>query len=168
MHSTSVSALKEEISIPVDLHSHCTRAVWLQWVIFLHARQELISLIPLFRHSPGAHHSRPRKPQWQHSAEHLWYRSDLFLLTEIKNISRILKKKYRGILRPHVREDRHECLEIPDSWRYVIYVLVSQLKSRMPWINMRQSLRDAECAKNWAIRPPCNPTSQIVGTTGST
>ncbi len=159
-----VKALKEEISIPVDLHSHCTSGM--APMSYLFACQAGVDILDT-AFSPFAWGtSQPPTETIVAALRGTPYDTglDLFLLTEIKKYFEEIKEKYRGILDPISERIDTNVLkyQIPGG---MLSNLVSQLKEQNALDKYEAVLAEMPRVREELGYPPLvTPTSQIVGT----
>jgi pyruvate carboxylase subunit B len=159
-----VRALKEEISIPVDLHSHCTSGM--APMSYLYACQAGIDVLDT-AFSPFAWGtSQPPTETMVAALRGTPYDTglDLILLTEIKKYFEDIKEKYRGILDPISERIDTNVLkyQIPGG---MLSNLVSQLKEQNALGKYEAVLAEMPRVREELGYPPLvTPTSQIVGT----
>ncbi len=159
-----VSALKEKISIPVDLHSHCTSGM--APMSYLFACEAGVDILDT-AFSPFAWGtSQPPTETTVAALRGTAYDTglDLFLLTEIKKYFEELKEKYRGILDPISERIDTNVLkyQIPGG---MLSNLVSQLKEQNALDKYEAVLAEMPRVREELGYPPLvTPTSQIVGT----
>jgi pyruvate carboxylase subunit B len=162
--SDLVSALKEEISIPVDLHSHCTSGMApMSYLLACEAGVDILDTA----FSPFAWGtSQPPTETIVAALRGTPYDTglDLFLLTEIKKYFEEMKEKYRGILDPISERIDTNVLkyQIPGG---MLSNLVSQLKEQNALDKYEAVLAEMPVVREELGYPPLvTPTSQIVGT----
>ncbi len=159
-----VSSLKEEISIPIDLHSHCTSGM--APMSYLFACQAGVNILDT-AFSPFAWGtSQPPTETTVAALRGTPYDTglDLFLLTEIKKYFEEMKEKYRGILDPISERIDTNVLkyQIPGG---MLSNLVSQLKEQNALDKYDAVLAEMPRVREELGYPPLvTPTSQIVGT----
>jgi len=159
-----VKALKKEISIPVDLHSHCTSGM--APMSYLYACEAGVDILDT-AFSPFAWGtSQPPTETTVAALKGTPYDTglDLFLLTEIKKYFEDLKEKYRGILDPISERIDTNVLkyQIPGG---MLSNLVSQLKEQNALDKYNDVLAEMPRVREELGYPPLvTPTSQIVGT----
>jgi pyruvate carboxylase subunit B len=159
-----VSALKEEISIPVDLHSHCTSGM--APMSYLFACQAGVDILDT-AFSPFAWGtSQPPTETTVAALQGTEYETglDLILLTEIKKYFEELKERYRSILDPISERIDTDVLkyQIPGG---MLSNLVSQLKEQNALDKYEAVLAEMPKVREELGYPPLvTPTSQIVGT----
>ncbi|NJD76696.1 MAG: oxaloacetate decarboxylase subunit alpha [Candidatus Methanoperedens sp.] len=159
-----VGALKEEISIPVDLHSHCTSGM--APMSYLFACEAGVDILDT-AFSPFAWGtSQPPTETIVAALRGTPYDTglDLFLLTEIKKYFEEIKEKYRGILDPITERIDTNVLkyQIPGG---MLSNLVSQLKEQNALNKYDAVLAEMPRVREELGYPPLvTPTSQIVGT----
>ncbi len=159
-----VTALKEELSIPVDLHSHCTSGM--APMSYLFACQAGVDILDT-AFSPFAWGtSQPPTETTVAALRGTPYDTglDLFLLTEIKKYFEEIKEKYRGILDPISERIDTNVLkyQIPGG---MLSNLVSQLKEQNALDKYEAVLAEMPRVREELGYPPLvTPTSQIVGT----
>jgi len=159
-----VRALKEEISIPVDLHSHCTSGM--APMSYIYACQAGINVLDT-AFSPFAWGtSQPPTETMVAALRGTPYDTglDLILLTEIKKYFEDVKEKYRGILDPISERIDTNVLkyQIPGG---MLSNLVSQLKEQNALDKYEAVLAEMPRVREELGYPPLvTPTSQIVGT----
>ncbi|MCZ7402772.1 MAG: sodium-extruding oxaloacetate decarboxylase subunit alpha [Candidatus Methanoperedens sp.] len=159
-----VRALKEEISIPVDLHSHCTSGM--APMSYLYACQAGIDVLDT-AFSPFAWGtSQPPTETMVAALRGTPYDTglDLILLTEIKKYFEDMKEKYRSILDPISERIDTNVLkyQIPGG---MLSNLVSQLKEQNALDKYEAVLAEMPRVREELGYPPLvTPTSQIVGT----
>jgi len=159
-----VRALKEEITIPVDLHSHCTSGM--APMSYLYACQAGIDILDT-AFSPFAWGtSQPPTETMVAALRGTPYDTglDLILLTEIKKYFEDIKEKYRGILDPISERIDTNVLkyQIPGG---MLSNLVSQLKEQNALDKYDAVLAEMPRVREELGYPPLvTPTSQIVGT----
>lgn len=159
-----VSALKEKISIPVDLHSHCTSGM--APMSYLFACEAGVDILDT-AFSPFAWGtSQPPTETMVAALRGTTYDTglDLFLLTEIKKYFEEIKEKYRGILDPISERIDTNVLkyQIPGG---MLSNLVSQLKEQNALDKYEAVLAEMPRVREELGYPPLvTPTSQIVGT----
>ncbi len=159
-----VRALKEEISIPVDLHSHCTSGM--APMSYIYACQAGIDVLDT-AFSPFAWGtSQPPTETMVAALRGTPYDTglDLILLTEIKKYFEDMKEKYRGILDPISERIDTNVLkyQIPGG---MLSNLVSQLKEQNALDKYEAVLAEMPRVREELGYPPLvTPTSQIVGT----
>jgi pyruvate carboxylase subunit B len=159
-----VRVLKEEISIPVDLHSHCTSGM--APMSYLYACQAGIDVLDT-AFSPFAWGtSQPPTETTVAALRGTPYDTglDLILLTEIKEYFEDVKEKYRGILDPISERIDTNVLkyQIPGG---MLSNLVSQLKEQNALDKYEAVLAEMPRVREDLGYPPLvTPTSQIVGT----
>jgi pyruvate carboxylase subunit B len=159
-----VSALKEEISIPIDLHSHCTSGM--APMSYMFACQAGVDILDT-AFSPFAWGtSQPPTETTVAALRGTPYDTglDLLLLTEIKKYFEELKEKYRGILDPISERIDTDVLkyQIPGG---MLSNLVSQLKEQNALDKYEAVLAEMPRVREELGYPPLvTPTSQIVGT----
>ena len=159
-----VRALKDEISIPIDLHSHCTSGM--APMSYLYACQAGIDVLDT-AFSPFAWGTS--QPPTETTVAALCgtpYDTglDLILLTEIKKYFEDMKEKYRGILDPISERIDTNVLkyQIPGG---MLSNLVSQLKEQNALDKYEAVLAEMPRVREELGYPPLvTPTSQIVGT----
>ncbi len=159
-----VRALKEEISIPVDLHSHCTSGMApMSYMFACEAGADILDTA----FSPFA--LGTSQPPTETTVAALCgtpYDTglDLLFLTEIKKYFEELKEKYRGILDPISERIDTNVLkyQIPGG---MLSNLVSQLKEQNALDKYDAVLAEMPRVREELGYPPLvTPTSQIVGT----
>jgi pyruvate carboxylase subunit B len=159
-----VKALKEEISIPVDLHSHCTSGM--APMSYLFACEAGVDILDT-AFSPFAWGtSQPPTETMVAALRGTPYETglDLILLTEIKKYFEDIKEKYRGILDPISERIDTNVLkyQIPGG---MLSNLVSQLKEQNALDKYEAVLAEMPRVREELGYPPLvTPTSQIVGT----
>ena len=159
-----VKALKEEISIPVDLHSHCTSGM--APMSYLYACEAGVDILDT-AFSPFAWGtSQPPTETTVAALQGTPYDTglDLILLTEIKKYFEDIKEKYRGILDPISERIDTNVLkyQIPGG---MLSNLVSQLKEQNALDKYEAVLAEMPRVREELGYPPLvTPTSQIVGT----
>lgn len=159
-----VRALKEEISIPIDLHSHCTSGM--APMSYLYACQAGVNILDT-AFSPFAWGtSQPPTETTVAALRGTPYDTglDLILLTEIKKYFEDIKEKYRGILDPISERIDTNVLkyQIPGG---MLSNLVSQLKEQNALDKYEAVLAEMPRVREELGFPPLvTPTSQIVGT----
>ncbi|PWB52620.1 MAG: oxaloacetate decarboxylase subunit alpha [Candidatus Methanoperedenaceae archaeon] len=159
-----VRALKEEISIPIDLHSHCTSGM--APMSYIYACQAGVDVLDT-AFSPFAWGtSQPPTETTVAALRGTPYDTglDLFLLTEIKKYFEDIKEKYRGILDPITERIDTNVLkyQIPGG---MLSNLVSQLKEQNALDKYEAVLAEMPLVREELGYPPLvTPTSQIVGT----
>ncbi len=159
-----VKALKEEISIPVDLHSHCTSGM--APMSYLFACEAGVDILDT-AFSPFAWGtSQPPTETMVAALRGTPYDTglDLILLTEIKKYFEEIKEKYRGILDPISERIDTNVLkyQIPGG---MLSNLVSQLKEQNALDKYEAVLAEMPRVREELGYPPLvTPTSQIVGT----
>lgn len=159
-----VKALKEEISIPVDLHSHCTSGM--APMSYLFACEAGVDILDT-AFSPFAWGtSQPPTETMVAALKGTPYETglDLILLTEIKKYFEDIKEKYRGILDPISERIDTNVLkyQIPGG---MLSNLVSQLKEQNALDKYDAVLAEMPRVREELGYPPLvTPTSQIVGT----
>jgi pyruvate carboxylase subunit B len=159
-----VKALKEEISIPVDLHSHCTSGM--APMSYLFACEAGVDILDT-AFSPFAWGtSQPPTETTVAALRGMPYDTglDLILLTEIKKYFEDIKEKYRGILDPISERIDTNVLkyQIPGG---MLSNLVSQLKEQNALDKYEAVLAEMPRVREELGYPPLvTPTSQIVGT----
>ncbi|VVB89831.1 Pyruvate carboxylase subunit B [uncultured archaeon] len=159
-----VSALKEEISIPVDLHSHCTSGM--APMSYLFACEAGVDILDTAFSTFAWGTSQPPTETIVAALKGTPYDTglDLFLLTEIKKYFEEVKEKYRGILDPISERIDTNVLkyQIP-GW--MLSNLVSQLKEQNALDKYEAVLAEMPKVREELGYPPLvTPTSQIVGT----
>ncbi|MDO9098055.1 MAG: pyruvate carboxylase subunit B, partial [Candidatus Methanoperedens sp.] len=159
-----VRALKEEISIPVDLHSHCTSGMApMSYMLACQAGVDILDTA----FSPFAWGtSQPPTETTVAALRGTPYDTglDLILLTEIKKYFEEIKEKYRGILDPISERIDTNVLkyQIPGG---MLSNLVSQLKEQNALDKYEAVLAEMPRVREELGYPPLvTPTSQIVGT----
>ncbi|MCE8423526.1 MAG: sodium-extruding oxaloacetate decarboxylase subunit alpha [Candidatus Methanoperedens sp.] len=159
-----VSALKDEISIPIDLHSHCTSGM--APMSYLYACEAGIDILDT-AFSPFAWGtSQPPTETTVAALRGTPFDTglDLILLTEIKKYFEDMKEKYRGILDPISERIDTNVLkyQIPGG---MLSNLVSQLKEQNALDRYEEVLAEMPRVREELGYPPLvTPTSQIVGT----
>ncbi|MDO8727576.1 MAG: sodium-extruding oxaloacetate decarboxylase subunit alpha [Candidatus Methanoperedens sp.] len=159
-----VKALKEEISIPIDLHSHCTSGM--APMSYLFACEAGVDILDT-AFSPFAWGtSQPPTETMVAALKGTPYETglDLILLTEIKKYFEEIKEKYRGILDPISERIDTNVLkyQIPGG---MLSNLVSQLKEQNALDKYEAVLAEMPRVREELGYPPLvTPTSQIVGT----
>jgi pyruvate carboxylase subunit B len=159
-----VRALKEEISIPVDIHSHCTSGM--APMSYLFACQAGVDILDT-AFSPFAWGtSQPPTETTVAALRGTPFDTglDLILLTEIKKYFEDMKEKYRGILDPISERIDTNVLkyQIPGG---MLSNLVSQLKEQNALDKYEEVLAEMPRVREELGYPPLvTPTSQIVGT----
>ncbi len=159
-----VKALKEEISIPVDLHSHCTSGM--APMSYLFACEAGVDILDT-AFSPFAWGtSQPPTETMVAALRETPYETglDLILLTEIKKYFEDIREKYRGILDPISERIDTNVLkyQIPGG---MLSNLVSQLKEQNALDKYDAVLAEMPRVREELGYPPLvTPTSQIVGT----
>ena len=159
-----VKALKEEISIPIDLHSHCTSGM--APMSYLFACESGVDILDT-AFSPFAWGtSQPPTETMVAALRGTPYDTglDLILLTEIKKYFEDIKEKYRGILDPISERIDTNVLkyQIPGG---MLSNLVSQLKEQNALDKYEAVLAEMPRVREELGYPPLvTPTSQIVGT----
>lgn len=159
-----VSALKAEISIPVDLHSHCTSGM--APMSYLYACEAGVDILDT-AFSPFAWGtSQPPTETIVEALRGTPYDTGigLLILTEIKKYFEELKEKYRGILDPISERIDTNVLkyQIPGG---MLSNLVSQLKEQNALDKYEAVLAEMPRVREELGYPPLvTPTSQIVGT----
>ncbi len=159
-----VRALKEEISIPVDLHSHCTSGMApMSYMFACEAGVDILDTA----FSPFAWGtSQPPTETTVAALQGTPYETglDLFLLTEIKKYFEEMKERYRCILDPISERIDTNVLkyQIPGG---MLSNLVSQLKEQNALDKYEAVLAEMPRVREELGYPPLvTPTSQIVGT----
>jgi pyruvate carboxylase subunit B len=159
-----VKALKEEKSIPDDLHSHCTSGM--APMSYLFACEAGVDILDT-AFSPFAWGtSQPPTETTVAALRGMPYDTglDLILLTEIKKYFEDIKEKYRGILDPISERIDTNVLkyQIPGG---MLSNLVSQLKEQNALDKYEAVLAEMPRVREELGYPPLvTPTSQIVGT----
>ncbi|HEY9206174.1 MAG TPA: sodium-extruding oxaloacetate decarboxylase subunit alpha [Candidatus Methanoperedens sp.] len=159
-----VGALKDEISIPVDLHSHCTSGM--APMSYLFACEAGVDILDT-AFSPFAWGtSQPPTETTVAALRGTPYDTglDLYMLTEIKKYFEEIKEKYRGILDPISERIDTNVLkyQIPGG---MLSNLVSQLKEQNALDKYDAVLAEMPRVREELGYPPLvTPTSQIVGT----
>lgn len=157
-------ALKEEVSIPIDLHSHCTSGM--APMSYLFACQAGIDILDT-AFSPFAWGtSQPPTETTVAALQGTPFDTglDLILLTEIKKYFEDMKERYRGILDPISERIDTNVLkyQIPGG---MLSNLVSQLKEQNALDKYEAVLAEMPHVREELGYPPLvTPTSQIVGT----
>jgi len=159
-----VKAMKEEVSIPIDLHSHCTSGM--APMSYLYACEAGVDILDT-AFSPFAWGTS--QPPTETVVAALQGTPcdtglDLFLLTEIKRYFEEIKEKYRGILDPISERIDTNVLkyQIPGG---MLSNLVSQLKEQNALDKYEAVLAEMPRVREELGYPPLvTPTSQIVGT----
>ncbi len=159
-----VSALKKKISIPIDLHSHCTSGMApMSYLLACEAGVDILDTA----FSPFAWGtSQPPTETTVAALQGTRYDTglDLFLLTEIKKYFEELKERYRCILDPISERIDTNVLkyQIPGG---MLSNLVSQLKEQNALDKYEAVLAEMPKVREELGFPPLvTPTSQIVGT----
>jgi pyruvate carboxylase subunit B len=159
-----VRALKKEISIPVDLHSHCTSGMApMSYMFACEAGVDILDTA----FSPFAWGtSQPPTETTVAALQGTPYDTglDLFLLTEIKKYFEETKERYRCILDPISERIDTSVLkyQIPGG---MLSNLVSQLKEQNALDKYEAVLAEMPRVREELGYPPLvTPTSQIVGT----
>ncbi|MFZ2411129.1 MAG: pyruvate/oxaloacetate carboxyltransferase, partial [Candidatus Methanoperedens sp.] len=159
-----VRALKEELSIPVDLHSHCTSGMApMSYMFACEAGVDILDTA----FSPFAWGtSQPPTETTVAALRGTPYDTglDLIMLTEIKKYFEEMKEKYRGILDPISERIDTNVLkyQIPGG---MLSNLVSQLKEQNALDKYEAVLAEMPRVREELGYPPLvTPTSQIVGT----
>ena len=159
-----VKALKKEIDIPVDLHSHCTSGM--APMSYLYACEAGVDILDT-AFSPFAWGtSQPPTETTVAALQGTPYDTglDLILLTEIKKYFEEIKERYRGILDPISERIDTNVLkyQIPGG---ILSNLVSQLKEQNALDKYEAVLAEMPKVREELGYPPLvTPTSQIVGT----
>jgi len=159
-----VKALKKEIDIPVDLHSHCTSGM--APMSYLYACEAGVDILDT-AFSPFAWGtSQPPTETTVAALQGTPYDTglDLILLTEIKKYFEEIKERYRGILDPISERIDTNVLkyQIPGG---MLSNLVSQLKEQNALDKYEAVLAEMPKVREELGYPPLvTPTSQIVGT----
>jgi pyruvate carboxylase subunit B len=159
-----VKALKEDVSIPIDLHSHCTSGM--APMSYLFACEAGVNILDT-AFSPFAWGtSQPPTETTVAALQGTPYDTglDLVLLTEIKKYFEDIKEKYRGILDPISERIDTNVLkyQIPGG---MLSNLVSQLKEQNALDKYEAVLAEMPWVREELGYPPLvTPTSQIVGT----
>lgn len=159
-----VSALKKEISIPVDLHSHCTSGM--APMSYLFACEAGVNILDTAMSPFAWGTSQPPTETTVAALQGTPYDTglDLNLLTEIKKYFEEIKEKYRGILDPISETIDTNVLkyQIPGG---MLSNLVSQLKEQNALDKYEEVLAEMPKVREELGYPPLvTPTSQIVGT----
>ncbi|MDW7725896.1 MAG: sodium-extruding oxaloacetate decarboxylase subunit alpha [Candidatus Methanoperedens sp.] len=159
-----VSALKNEISIPIDLHSHCTSGM--APMSYLFAAEAGVDILDTAMSPFAWGTSQPPTESMVAALQGTAYDTglDLILLTEIKKYFKELKEKYRGILDPISETIDTDVLkyQIPGG---MLSNLVSQLKEQNALDRYEDVLAEMPKVREELGYPPLvTPTSQIVGT----
>lgn len=159
-----VSALKNEISIPIDLHSHCTSGM--APMSYLFAAEAGVDILDTAMSPFAWGTSQPPTESIVAALQGTAYDTglDLILLTEIKKYFKELKEKYRGILDPISETIDTDVLkyQIPGG---MLSNLVSQLKEQNALDRYEDVLAEMPKVREELGYPPLvTPTSQIVGT----
>ncbi|MCX9014470.1 MAG: sodium-extruding oxaloacetate decarboxylase subunit alpha [Candidatus Methanoperedens sp.] len=159
-----ISALKDELSIPIDLHSHCTSGM--APMSYLFAAQAGVDILDTAMSPFAWGTSQPPTETMVAALQGTLYDTglDLILLTEIKKYFEELKKKYRGILDPISETIDTDVLkyQIPGG---MLSNLVSQLKEQNALDRYEDVLAEMPKVREELGYPPLvTPTSQIVGT----
>jgi pyruvate carboxylase subunit B len=159
-----ISALKDELSIPIDLHSHCTSGM--APMSYLFAAQAGVDILDTAMSPFAWGTSQPPTETTVAALQGTLYDTglDLILLTEIKKYFEELKKKYRGILDPISETIDTDVLkyQIPGG---MLSNLVSQLKEQNALDRYEDVLAEMPKVREELGYPPLvTPTSQIVGT----
>ncbi len=157
-------ALKKEISIPVDLHSHCTSGM--APMSYLFACQAGIDILDTAFSPLAWGTSQPPTETIVAALQGTPYDThlDLSLMTEIKKYFEEIKEKYRGILDPISERIDTDVLkyQIPGG---MLSNLVSQLKEQNALDKYDAVLAEMPKVREELGYPPLvTPTSQIVGT----
>lgn len=159
-----VKALKKEVSIPIDLHSHCTSGMApMSYMMACEADVDILDTA----FSPLAWGTS--QPPTETIVAALqgtpWDTGlDIVLLTEIKKYFEGVKEKYRSILDPiSERIDTNVLIyQIPGG---MLSNLVSQLKEQNSLDKYDKVLEETPRVREELGFPPLvTPTSQIVGT----
>lgn len=159
-----ISAMKDEISIPIDLHCHCTSGMAPMSYIF--AAQAGVNILDTAMSPFAGGTSQPPTESMVAALQGTGYDTglDLILLTEIKKYFEELKEKYRGILDPISETIDTNVLkyQIPGG---MLSNLVSQLKEQNALDKYEDVLAEMPKVREELGFPPLvTPTSQIVGT----
>lgn len=159
-----VSALKNEISIPIDLHSHCTSGM--APMSYLFAAEAGVDILDTAMSPFAWGTSQPPTESMVAALQGTAYDTglDLILLTEIKKYFKELKEKYRGILDPISETIDTDVLkyQIPGG---MLSNLVSQLKEQNALDRYEDVLAEMPKVREELGYPPLvTPTSQIIGT----
>lgn len=159
-----VSALKKEISIPVDLHSHCTSGM--APMSYLFACEAGVDILDTAMSPFAWGTSQPPTETTVAALQGTPYDTDLDLnlLTEIKKYFEDIKERYRGILDPISETIDTNVLkyQIPGG---MLSNLVSQLKEQNALDKYEAVLAEMPKVREELGYPPLvTPTSQIVGT----
>jgi len=159
-----VTALKKEVSIPIDLHSHCTSGMApMSYMMACEAGVDILDTA----FSPLAWGtSQPPTETIVAALQGTPYETglDIVLLTEIKKYFEGVKEKYRSILDPiSERIDTNVLIyQIPGG---MLSNLVSQLKEQNALDKYDSVLEETPRVREELGFPPLvTPTSQIVGT----
>lgn len=159
-----VSALKREIKITVDIHTHCTSGMGP--LSYLSACQAGADIIDTAMSPFAGGTSQPPTETMVASLEGTPYSTglDLELLVEIGYYFLTLKEKYKGLINPIAeRSDVSVFLhQIPGG---MISNLHSQLKEQKALHRYNEVLEEVpRVRKDLGYPPLVTPTSQIVGT----
>ncbi|MBA2840743.1 pyruvate carboxylase subunit B [Methanococcus maripaludis] len=159
-----VGMLKEELSIPIDLHSHCTAGIApLAYMSSVEAGIDILNcaMSPL---SMGT--SQPPVESIVAALKGTKYDTnlDLVLLTEIRDYFDEIRNKYKCLINPISERVDARILryQVPGG---MLSNLVSQLKEQGALDKFEEVLNEIpNVRKDLGFPPLVTPTSQIVGT----
>jgi len=159
-----VTALKEAISLPIDLHSHCTSG--LAPMSYQVACEAGVSILDTAISSLGGGTSQPPTESIVAALQGTEWDTglDLKLLMEIKKYFDGVREKYLGVLDPiSERVDADVLLhQIPGG---MISNLINQLKEQNALDRYDEVLQELPRVRAEMGYPPLvTPTSQVVGT----
>ncbi|MEA1945237.1 MAG: sodium-extruding oxaloacetate decarboxylase subunit alpha [Euryarchaeota archaeon] len=159
-----VRALKKEVGLPVDLHSHSTSGM--APMSYMAACAAGVDILDTAFSPFAGGTSQPATETVVAALNRTPYSTglNLTLLTEIKEYFAQIKEKYRGILDP-VSEQIDTSVLIHQIPGGMLSNLVSQLKEQNAMDRYDDVLKEMpEVRKDLGYPPLVTPTSQIVGT----
>ncbi|ADG13068.1 oxaloacetate decarboxylase alpha subunit [Methanocaldococcus infernus ME] len=159
-----VKRLKEEVSLPIDIHSHCTSG--LAPMTYLKAVEAGADIIDCAISPFAMGTSHPPTETMVVAFKGTKYDTglDLKLLNEIRDYFIKIREKYKLLISPHsqIVDARVLVYQIPGG---MLSNLISQLKEQGALDKFEEVLKEVpRVRKDLGYPPLVTPTSQIVGT----
>ncbi|WP_456418654.1 sodium-extruding oxaloacetate decarboxylase subunit alpha [Methanocaldococcus infernus] len=159
-----VKRLKEEVSLPIDIHSHCTSG--LAPMTYLKAVEAGVDIIDCAISPFAMGTSHPPTETMVVAFKGTKYDTglDLKLLNEIRDYFIKIREKYKLLISPHsqIVDARVLVYQIPGG---MLSNLISQLKEQGALDKFEEVLKEVpRVRKDLGYPPLVTPTSQIVGT----
>ncbi|WP_017981151.1 sodium-extruding oxaloacetate decarboxylase subunit alpha [Methanocaldococcus villosus] len=159
-----VKRLKEEVSLPIDIHSHCTSG--LAPMTYLKTVEAGVDIIDcaISPFAMGTSHPPTETMVMAFKGTEYDTGLDLKLLNEIREYFMKVREKYKMLISPHAQivDTRVLIYQVPGG---MLSNLISQLKEQNALDKLEEVLEEIpRVRKDLGYPPLVTPTSQIVGT----